>query len=47
VFADIVQQPQALRELATFYERGEGAARLAELPRRRPPYTFRIWVFQR
>jgi glucosamine--fructose-6-phosphate aminotransferase (isomerizing) len=29
---DIMQQPQALRELARFYERGEGAARLAALP---------------
>jgi glucosamine--fructose-6-phosphate aminotransferase (isomerizing) len=37
VFSDIMQQPQALRDLAGYYERGEGAARLAALPARTAP----------
>jgi glucosamine--fructose-6-phosphate aminotransferase (isomerizing) len=35
----IAQQPQALRDLAAFYERGEGAARLAALPAQAPLLT--------
>jgi glucosamine--fructose-6-phosphate aminotransferase (isomerizing) len=37
VYSDITQQPQALRDLASFYERGEGAGRLAALPTQAPP----------
>ena len=35
--SDITQQPQALRDLAAFYERGEGAARMAALPAQATP----------
>jgi glucosamine--fructose-6-phosphate aminotransferase (isomerizing) len=37
LYPDIAQQPRALRDLAAFYERGEGAARLAELPAQAAP----------
>jgi glutamine---fructose-6-phosphate transaminase (isomerizing) len=37
LYPDIAQQPQALRDLAAFHERGEGAARLAALPAQAAP----------
>jgi glutamine---fructose-6-phosphate transaminase (isomerizing) len=37
LFSDIMQQPQALRDLASYYERGEGAARLAAMPAQTAP----------
>jgi glutamine---fructose-6-phosphate transaminase (isomerizing) len=37
LYPDIAQQPQALRDLAAFYERGEGAVRLAALPAQAAP----------
>jgi glucosamine--fructose-6-phosphate aminotransferase (isomerizing) len=37
LYTDITQQPQALRDLASYYERGEGFARLAALPAQTAP----------
>ena len=37
MYFDIRQQPQALRDLAGYYERSEGAARLAALPAQAAP----------